>query len=138
MKDSEKQELYQKIGTKVIHKKYGKGRITGSGNGKISVCFDSWKEAVYQVDMCEKLGLMSIVASEITGVLKNSHVRKDEENHKPIALQSNILVKKITDELRSYYGSENKTEEVKLFLNILQSKVDVRELMGIDDQYDTL
>ena len=138
MKDSEKQELYQKIGTKVIHKKYGKGRITGSSNGKISVCFDSGKEAVFQVDMCEKLGLMSIVASEITGVLKNSHVRKDEENHKPIALQSNILVKKITDELRSYYGSENKTEEVKLFLNILQSKVDVRELMGIDDQYDTL
>ena len=30
MKDSEKQGLYQKIGTKVIHKKYGKGRITGS------------------------------------------------------------------------------------------------------------
>lgn len=138
MKDSEKQRLYQKIGTKVIHKKYGKGRITGSSNGKISVCFDSGKEAVFQIDMCEKLGLMSIVASEITGVQKNNHVRKDEENHKPIALQSNILVEKITDELRSYYGSENKTEEVKLFLNILQSKVDVRELMGIDDQYDTL
>lgn len=138
MKDSEKQRLYQKIGTKVIHKKYGKGRITGSSNGKISVCFDSGKEAVFQIDMCEKLGLMSIVSSEITGVQKNNHVRKDEENHKPIALQSNILVEKIADELRSYYGSENKTEEVKLFLNILQSKVDVRELMGIDDQYDTL
>lgn len=138
MKDSEKQRLYQKIGTKVIHKKYGKGRITGSSNGKISVCFDSGKEAVFQIDMCEKLGLMSIVASEITGVQKNSHVREDEENQKPIALQSNILVEKITDELRSYYGSENKTEEVKLFLEILQSKVDVRELMGIDDQYDTL
>lgn len=138
MQDSEKQRLYQKIGTKVIHKRYGKGRITGSSNGKISVCFDSGKEAVFQIDMCEKLGLMSIVASEITGVQKNNHVRKDEENHKPIALQSNILVEKITDELRSYYGSENKTEEVKLFLNILQSKVDVRELMGIDDQYDTL
>ena len=138
MKDSEKQGLYQKIGTKVIHKKYGNGRITGSSNGKISVCFDSGKEAVFQVDMCEKLGLISIVASEITGVQKNSHVRKDEENHKPIALQSNILVEKITDELRSYYGSENKTEEVNLFLNVLQSKVDVRELMGIDDQYDTL
>lgn len=138
MKDSEKQRLYQKIGTKVIHKRYGKGRITGSSNGKISVCFDSGKEAVFQIDMCEMLGLMSIVASEITGVQKNNHVRKDEENHKPIALQSNILVEKITDELRSYYGSENKTEEVKLFLNILQSKVDVRELMGIDDQYDTL
>ena len=138
MKDSEKQGLYQKIGTKVIHKKYGKGRITGSSNGKISVCFDSGKEAVFQIDMCEKLGLMSSVASEITGVQKNNHVRKDEENHKPIALQSNILVEKITDELRSYYGSENKTEEVKLFLNILQSKVDVRELMGIDDQYDAL
>lgn len=138
MKDPEKQRLYQKIGTKVIHKKYGKGRITGSSNGKISVCFDSGKEAVFQIDMCEKLGLMSIVASEITGVQKNSHVREDEENQKPIALQSNILVEKITDELRSYYGSENKTEEVKLFLEILQSKVDVRELMGIDDQYDTL
>ena len=138
MKDSEKQRLYQKIGTKVIHKKYGKGRITGSSNGKISVCFDSGKETVFQIDMCEKLGLMSIVASEITGVQKNSHVREDEENQKPIALQSNILVEKITDELRSYYGSENKTEEVKLFLEILQSKVDVRELMGIDDQYDTL
>ncbi|WP_342982031.1 hypothetical protein [Ruminococcus sp. 2227st1_E6_2227SCRN_220401] len=138
MIDSEKQRLYQKIGTKVIHKKYGKGRITGSSNGKISVCFDSGKEAVFQIDMCEKLGLMSIVASEITGVQKNSHVREDEENQKPIALQSNILVEKITDELRSYYGSENKTEEVKLFLEILQSKVDVRELMGIDDQYDTL
>lgn len=138
MKDSEKQRLYQKIGTKVIHKKYGKGRITGSSNGKISVCFDYGKEAVFQIDMCEKLGLMSIVASEITGVQKNSHVREDEENHKPIALQSNILAEKITDELRSYYGSENKTEEIKLFLNILQSKVDVRELMGIDDQYDTL
>lgn len=138
MKDSEKQRLYQKIGTKVIHKKYGKGRITGSSNGKISVCFDSGKEAVFQIDMCEKLGLMSFVASEITGVQKNNHVRKDEENHKPIALQSNILVEKIADELRSYYGSENKTEEIKLFLNILQSKVDVRELMGIDDQYDTL
>ena len=138
MKDSEKQRLYQKIGTKVIHKKYGKGRITGSSNGNISVCFDSGKEAVFQIDMCEKLGLMSIVSSEITGVQKNNHVRKDEENHKPIALQSNILVEKIADELRSYYGSENKTEEVKLFLNILQSKVDVRELMGIDDQYDTL
>lgn len=138
MKDSEKQRLYQKIGTKVIHKKYGKGRITGSSNGKISVCFDSGKEAVFQIDMCEKLGLMSIVASEITGVQKNSHVREDEENQKPIALQSNILVEKITDELRSYYGSENKTEEVKLFLEILQSKVDVRELMGIEDQYDTL
>lgn len=138
MKDSEKQRLYQKIGTKVIHKKYGKGRITGSSNGKISVCFDSGKEAVFQIDMCEKSGLMSIVASEITGVQKNNHVRKDEENHEPIALQANILVEKITDELRSYYGGENKTEEVKLFLNILQSKVDVRELMGIDDQYDTL
>ena len=138
MKDSEKQRLYQKIGTKVIHKKYGKGRITGSSNGKISVCFDSGKETVFQIDMCEKLRLMSIVASEITGVQKNSHVREDEENQKPIALQSNILIEKITDELRSYYGSENKTEEVKLFLEILQSKVDVRELMGIDDQYDTL
>lgn len=138
MKDSEKQGLYQKIGTKVIHKKYGKGRITGNSNGKISVCFDSGKETVFQIDMCEKLGLMSIVASEITGVQKNSHVREDEENQKPIALQSNILIEKITDELRSYYGSENKTEEVKLFLEILQSKVDVRELMGIDDQYDTL
>lgn len=138
MKDSEKQGLYQKIGTKVIHKKYGKGRITGNSNGKISVCFDSGKKAVFQIDMCEKLRLMSIVASEITGVQKNSHVREDEENHEPIALQSNILVEKITDELRSYYGSENKTEEVKLFLEILQSKVDVRELMGIEDQYDTL
>lgn len=138
MKDSEKQRLYQKIGTKIIHEKYGKGRITGSSNGKISVCFDSGKEAVFQIDMCEKSGLMSIVASEITGVQKNNHVRKDEENHEPIALQANILVEKITDKLRSYYGSENKTEEVKLFLNILQSKVDVRELMGIDDQYDIL
>lgn len=137
MKDSKKQELYQ-IGEKVIHKKYGKGRITGVGKGRISVRFDSGKEAVLQIDICEKMGLLSIVDSEINADQKDSSVREGKENYEPRVMQSNVLADKIIDELRSYYGTEDKAEEVNLFLNILQNKVNVRELMGVSDQYDTL
>lgn len=137
------------VGTRVIHKKYGAGTIVNRHKKKINIQFDSGKSAVFQLDMCLETGILEILPEQENlktpkSVQKQMQEEKSQDKKEKLqdisitkkGAASDILGIKILDEIKNNYNDANAPDDIRIFLNILYTDIEARELSGVTKQYD--
>ena len=60
-KENKLEDKIRVVGTKVKHTKYGIGKITRVTDNSVDIIFESGKESTFNVEMCVKSKLISLV-----------------------------------------------------------------------------